>query len=195
MHFLRNALDHLPRKADDCLMELCWLYDRRNVEEARRDLAAWLGKWAARYPKERLAWRKVRARIPETRAVPKCQGNDFQINRTGEVETNPDTSLARPEHRLAASAVLCAAITPRSGFGAKPDPILLNDVNSQQRLIETENPRHGVIDQRCGSQIGSQRSHRLDVESGRLRREKADAPHERHRGVASLGRYDEPGTE
>src|SRR5215472_8390173 len=43
VHFLRNALDYLPRKADDdCLMELRWLYDRRNVEEARRDLATWL---------------------------------------------------------------------------------------------------------------------------------------------------------
>src|SRR6201994_3487678 len=52
VHFLRNGLDYLPRKADDdCLMELRWLYDRRNVEEARRDLSAWLGKWAARYPK------------------------------------------------------------------------------------------------------------------------------------------------
>ena len=29
VHFLRNALDHMPRKADDdCLRELCWLYDR-----------------------------------------------------------------------------------------------------------------------------------------------------------------------
>ena len=37
VHFLRNALDHLPRKAgDDCLQELRWLYDRRSVEEARR---------------------------------------------------------------------------------------------------------------------------------------------------------------
>jgi putative transposase len=52
VHFLRNALDYLPRKAnDDCLMELRWLYDRRNVEEARRDLAAWLAKWGTRYPK------------------------------------------------------------------------------------------------------------------------------------------------
>jgi putative transposase len=52
VHFLRNALDYLPRKADDdCLMELRWLYDRRDVEEARRDLSAWLAKWAARYPK------------------------------------------------------------------------------------------------------------------------------------------------
>lgn len=52
VHFLRNALDHLPRKADDdCLMELRWLYDRRCLEEARRDLSAWLSRWAARYPK------------------------------------------------------------------------------------------------------------------------------------------------
>ena len=56
VHFLRNALDHLPRKADDdCLQELRWLYDRRSVEEARRDLAAWIAKWAARYPKL-VAW-------------------------------------------------------------------------------------------------------------------------------------------
>jgi putative transposase len=52
VHFLRNALDYLPRKGgDDCLMELRWLYDRRDLEEARRDLAAWLGKWTSRYPK------------------------------------------------------------------------------------------------------------------------------------------------
>ena len=52
VHFLRNALDYLPRKGDDdCLMELRWLYDRRDLEEARRDLAAWLGKWSQRYPK------------------------------------------------------------------------------------------------------------------------------------------------
>jgi transposase-like protein len=52
VHFLRNALDHLPRKADDdCTTELRWIYDRRNVEEARRDLGAWLSKWAKKYPK------------------------------------------------------------------------------------------------------------------------------------------------
>jgi putative transposase len=50
VHFLRNALDHLPRKADDdCLQELRWLYDRRSIEEARQDLAAWIAKWATRY--------------------------------------------------------------------------------------------------------------------------------------------------
>ena len=37
VHFLRNALDHLPRKADDdCLTELRWLYDRRDATEARK---------------------------------------------------------------------------------------------------------------------------------------------------------------
>jgi putative transposase len=52
VHFLRNALDYLPRKADDdCLQELRWLYDRRNIEEARRDLMAWLQKWQQKYPK------------------------------------------------------------------------------------------------------------------------------------------------
>jgi len=50
VHFLRNSLDHLPRKKDDdCLTELRWIYERRNVEEARRDLAAWLTKWEGRY--------------------------------------------------------------------------------------------------------------------------------------------------
>jgi putative transposase len=52
VHFLRNALDHLPRKADDdCLTELRWLYDRRDLDEARQDLAAWLTKWQGRYAK------------------------------------------------------------------------------------------------------------------------------------------------
>jgi transposase-like protein len=64
VHFLRNALDYLPRKAnDDCLLELRWLYDRRDLEEARRDLAAWLARWQERYPKLCL-W--VEANIEET---------------------------------------------------------------------------------------------------------------------------------
>ena len=41
VHFLRNALDYLPRQADDdCLQERRWIYDRRDAQEARRDLAA-----------------------------------------------------------------------------------------------------------------------------------------------------------
>lgn len=52
VHFLRNALDYLPRKADDdCLTELRWLYDRRDLAEALRDLKGWLEKWIEKYPR------------------------------------------------------------------------------------------------------------------------------------------------
>ena len=52
VHFLRNALDHLLRRhGDDCLQELRWLYDRRDLAEAKADLAAWLAKWSGRYPR------------------------------------------------------------------------------------------------------------------------------------------------
>jgi putative transposase len=52
VHFLRNALDYVPRKVDDdCLMELRWFYDRRDLGEVRRDLAQWLAKWQGKYPK------------------------------------------------------------------------------------------------------------------------------------------------
>nr|WP_254027912.1 IS256 family transposase [Mesorhizobium ventifaucium] len=52
VHFLRNALDYVPRKVDDdCLMELRWFYDRRDLGEVRRDLAQWIAKWQAKYPK------------------------------------------------------------------------------------------------------------------------------------------------
>lgn len=64
VHFLRNALDYLPRKADDdCLQELRWLYDRRDSQEAQRDLAAWIAKWAGKYPRL-VDW--VEANIGET---------------------------------------------------------------------------------------------------------------------------------
>jgi putative transposase len=64
VHFLRNALDYLPRKADDdCLQELRWIYDRRDAQEARQDLSAWLLKWGKRYTKL-CAW--VEENIEET---------------------------------------------------------------------------------------------------------------------------------
>jgi len=64
VHFLRNALDYLPRRGDDdCRMELRWLYDRHDVQESRRDLAAWLAKWSTKYPKL-CDW--VEANIEET---------------------------------------------------------------------------------------------------------------------------------
>jgi putative transposase len=50
VHFLRNALDYVPRKVDDdCLQELRWIYDRRKLAEVRRDIAQWLAKWQAKY--------------------------------------------------------------------------------------------------------------------------------------------------
>jgi putative transposase len=64
VHFLRNALDHLPRRAnDDCLTELHWLYDLRDIVEARQQLRAWLDKWAGKHPKL-CAW--VEEQIEET---------------------------------------------------------------------------------------------------------------------------------
>ena len=60
VHFLRNALDYLPRKvADDCLIELRWLYDRRNAEEARRDLAAWLLAGRRNIRSSAYGWKKT----------------------------------------------------------------------------------------------------------------------------------------
>ena len=52
VHFLRNALDYVPRKVDDdCLQELRWIYDRRELAEVRGDIAQWLTKWQGKYPK------------------------------------------------------------------------------------------------------------------------------------------------
>ena len=64
VHFLRNAIDHLPRKRDDdCLQELRWLYDRRQLKEAKADIKAWIDKWQSRYSKL-VAW--VEDNIEET---------------------------------------------------------------------------------------------------------------------------------
>jgi transposase-like protein len=39
--FSENALDYVPRKVDDdCLQERRWFYDRRDLAEVRRDIAA-----------------------------------------------------------------------------------------------------------------------------------------------------------
>src|ERR1700726_3420112 len=64
VHFLRNALDYVPRRVDDdCLRELRWFYDRRELAEVRRDIEAWLSKWQVKYPKL-CAW--VEEHIEET---------------------------------------------------------------------------------------------------------------------------------
>jgi putative transposase len=42
VHFLRNALDYVPRKVDDdCLQELRWLYARRDLAEALNWQPGW----------------------------------------------------------------------------------------------------------------------------------------------------------
>lgn len=52
VHFMRNTLDYLPRKGDDdYLTELRWIYQRKNIEEARKDLKQWLDKWQKKYSK------------------------------------------------------------------------------------------------------------------------------------------------
>src|SRR5579875_391087 len=64
VHFLRNALDYVPRKVDDdCLQELRWFYDRRELAEVRRDIVQWLAKWQGKYTKL-TAW--VEDNIEET---------------------------------------------------------------------------------------------------------------------------------
>jgi len=64
VHFLRNVLNCLRRKVDDdCLQELRWIYDRRDIQEAPCDPAAWIGKWTGKYPKL-VDW--VEANIAET---------------------------------------------------------------------------------------------------------------------------------
>jgi transposase-like protein len=52
VHFLRNALAYLPRRGDhECLQELRWIFSRRDIGEARRDLSAWIAKWETKYAK------------------------------------------------------------------------------------------------------------------------------------------------
>ena len=64
VHFLRNALDYLPRTADrTVLQELRWLYDRHDVNEARHDLIKWLERWIQKHRKL-CDW--VEANIEET---------------------------------------------------------------------------------------------------------------------------------
>jgi putative transposase len=66
VHFLRDALSHIPRSADmECIKELRWLYERRDVNEARSDLKSWLERWQGKYPKL-CNW--VEANIEETLA-------------------------------------------------------------------------------------------------------------------------------
>jgi hypothetical protein len=61
--FCATPWNYVPRQVDDdCLQELRWLYARRDLAEARSDPAAWLARWAGKYP------RKVRNRKPSAAA-------------------------------------------------------------------------------------------------------------------------------
>lgn len=51
VHFFRNARDHLGRKDPKPLQELRWLYGRRDIKEARKDLSKWCEKWDEAHPK------------------------------------------------------------------------------------------------------------------------------------------------
>lgn len=45
VHFLRNVLDYLLRQAGDhCRQKLPWIYDRRDIQKASRNQAAWIGQ-------------------------------------------------------------------------------------------------------------------------------------------------------
>ena len=69
VHFLRNALDYVPRKVDDdCLLELRWMYDRRDLAEVRRDLAAWWPNGVASTPSSPAGWRRTSRRRSPTSA-------------------------------------------------------------------------------------------------------------------------------
>lgn len=52
VHLLRDAADHLDRKADaEALTELYWLYGRAYVAEAIKDISALIEPWAKKAPR------------------------------------------------------------------------------------------------------------------------------------------------
>jgi len=107
VHFLRNALDYLPRKADDdCLMELRWMYDRHHIDEARRDLAAWLQKWGQRY--QRLCdW--VEGNIEQTFSFYRLPQQHHKHLKSSNMLERLNEELKRPTHvvRIFPNAASC----------------------------------------------------------------------------------------
>ena len=96
VHFLRNALDYMPRKGDDdCRTELRWLYDRRDIDEARRDLAGWIAKWGGKY--ERLCtW--VEDSIEETLAFYRLPRTHHKHMRSTNVLERFNQEIKRRTH-------------------------------------------------------------------------------------------------
>ncbi len=75
-----RSTTYRARVDDDCLQELRWLYDRRDLPEARRDLAAWLAKWSGKYPKL-TGW--VEENIDETLTFYRLPRQRHSISRPG----------------------------------------------------------------------------------------------------------------
>jgi hypothetical protein len=75
-----RSTTYRARVDDDCLQELRCLYDRRDLPEARRDLAAWLAKWSGKYPKL-TGW--VEENIDETLTFYRLPRQRHSISRPG----------------------------------------------------------------------------------------------------------------
>jgi putative transposase len=106
VHFLSDALDRLPRKADDdCLTELRWLYDLRAAGQARLHLQRWLAKWAGKYGKL-CDW--VEANIEESRETPVGTG---RLNPTPTVHGSRFFAWF-PNHEPRLSTKLIFPLTP-----------------------------------------------------------------------------------
>jgi transposase-like protein len=99
VHFLRNALDHLPRKADDdCLTELRWLYDRR---DAARPASTSAPGWSAgppNTPNSALGSRRASRRSWRFRAFHSMPNASSRLNTKGAVSaTRSSPTLSVPE--------------------------------------------------------------------------------------------------
>ena len=53
VHFLRNALTTCRARSTTTACGAALFDDRRDLAEVRRDIAAWLAKWQAKYPRRR----------------------------------------------------------------------------------------------------------------------------------------------
>jgi hypothetical protein len=83
VHFLRNALDYVPRKVDDdCLQELRWIYDRQDLAErapisppgsasGRPSMRGWSPGWR-RTSRRRSASTACHASTTSIRKAPTC---------------------------------------------------------------------------------------------------------------------------
>jgi putative transposase len=119
VHFLRNCLDHLPRKGDDdCLRELRWIYERRNLGEARNDLAAWITKWESRYAKL-VAW--VEENIEETLTFYRLPAQHHKHLKSTNMLERLNEELKRRTHvvRIFPNAASCLRLVRAGGRDAR----------------------------------------------------------------------------